>query len=156
MKMKTKTALIIIWIIIILSLLYAVCTNQSKTELILKANADYWEDYSTDIGLRFGDRLRETQLEMEVVYNRSKAIACAEGYYKEGSRAMRNHNPGNIKMGGLTDNQNHTIFDTDVDGWLALYKLLYLKRNLTIYQLGTTYAEDPNWANNVIACSNRK
>ena len=78
---------------------------------------------------------------------------------------QRNNNPGNIKAGGLsddlavgTDSQGHLIFPTPEAGFEALIRDVqakvsgnskYLQANPTLAQLGSVYAEDPNWSNSV-------
>lgn len=82
-----------------------------------------------------------------------------------GNLPQRNNNPGNIKSGGLsddlaigTDSQGHLIFPTPEAGFEALIKDVqakvsgnskYLPSNPTLAQLGSVYAEDPNWSNSV-------
>lgn len=82
-----------------------------------------------------------------------------------GNLPQRNNNPGNIKAGGLsddlatgTDSQGHLIFATPEAGFEALIKDVqakvngnskYLQANPTLAQLGSVYAEDPNWSNSV-------
>lgn len=122
----------------------------------ITSDMEGWEDYTYDISeLHFGDNLRATQLDIELVYNRAKAIACAEGFGKPGNRPTRNNNPGNLKAGGKVDNQNHTILPTEVEGWLALYSLLYKHKDETIDQISLWYAEDVRWAGNVRSCAQR-
>ena len=91
---------------------------------------------------------------MELTYKQkalidiARAIAKMEGFYKEGSRAQRNHNPGNI-WDGLgkgkkrriwpdlpIDNEGYVIYPEDRYGWAALYKqiLLDARRGLTLEQ----------------------
>ena len=138
--MKTNKDLIllmIIWLIIIFSLGYAVLTNGEKTRLVLEANAQ--EDFPyTDFV--FGDRLREAQLDMEVVYNRIEAVRRCEGWYKEGSLARRNNNQGNYKAGGVTDSQGHTIFDTPLQSYQFMLKYFYNRQGQTMYQISRYYA----------------
>ena len=78
---------------------------------------------------------------------------------------QRNNNPGNIKAGGLsddlatgTDSQGHLVFPTPEAGFEALIRDVqakvsgnskYLQANPTLAQLGSVYAEDPNWSNSV-------
>lgn len=84
-----------------------------------------------------------------------------------GNLPQRNNNPGNVKPGGLkevdamatgTDSQGHLIFPTPEAGFEALIKDVqakvsgnskWLPANPTLAQLGSVYAEDPNWANSV-------
>jgi hypothetical protein len=61
----------------------------------------------------------------------SEAIAREEGFYVVGSRANRNHNPGNIEMGpfaekyGAVDaDPRFAIFPNDEAGFAALKALL--------------------------------
>jgi hypothetical protein len=79
-----------------------------------------------------------------------------------GNRPQRNHNPGNVKAGGLADSlaigvddQDHLIFPDDETGFRAMTLDLTAKvngqsrhnlpPNPTIRQIGKVYAEDPNW-----------
>lgn len=106
------------------------------------------EDYSESIGLRFGDKLRETQIDYSDLYRLQRAIATCEGSYKEGSLSQRNNNPGNLKAGGNTDPQRHTIYPTRVEGYLAHLELLQRRYwgHSTYYMNHTLgYATDPDW-----------
>jgi len=61
-----------------------------------------------------------------------EAIARQEGWLVAGSRAQRNHNPGNIRFGSFAyrhgarsqDDQGFAIFPTDLQGFQALRELL--------------------------------
>lgn len=86
------------------------------------------------------------------------AIEHQEGFHKAGSRAQRNNNPGNLKMGTFArrwgarsmDDEHHAIFPTLDMGRRALRSLLQTKfRGHTLRQIGPRYAEDPNWAASV-------
>jgi hypothetical protein len=111
------------------------------------------EDYTTEINkLHFGDSLRATQLETERVYTRAHAIACQEGFYKQGSIAQRNNNPGNLRKSGYPRKNGHSYFESDLQGWMELYKLLYKNNHLSLEAIGKFYAEDPNWARGVRRC----
>jgi hypothetical protein len=115
------------------------------------------EDYSSETKeLKFGDKLRITQLEMQRLYARSRAIACAEGFYVKGSLAQRNNNPGNLKKSGYPrDPQRHSIFPNKVVGWLETNNLLYKHNDKPIEKIGRWWATDPNWSTNVKACHER-
>lgn len=81
------------------------------------------------------------------------------------NRPQRNNNPGNVKSGGLadslaigTDDQGHLIFPDPETGFMALQQDLqakiqgrsqFLPPNPTLAQLGSVYAEDPNWSASV-------
>lgn len=81
------------------------------------------------------------------------------------NRPQRNNNPGNIKAGGIADKyavsvdeQGHLIFPSAEYGFAAMKEDVaakisgqsrYLPKNPTIAQLGSVYAEDPNWAKSV-------
>lgn len=81
------------------------------------------------------------------------------------NRPQRNNNPGNVKEGGSSDSlaigkddQGHLIFPDAKTGFQALTADVsakiagnskYLPANPTIAQLGSVYAEDPNWAKKV-------
>jgi len=115
-----------------------------------KANASYtmnnepvYEDYTSslpDYPMKFGSVLEASQSEMDTIYKRAKAISRCEGWTKQGSLSQRNNNPGNLKAGGTRDKQGHTIYETPIEGWNALHKLLYKHRTKTIWQLSRFYA----------------
>ena len=128
-------------------------SNLQKSRVESLLSEPIIEDYSDSIGLRFCDKLRISQQESERLILRAKSIACQEGYYKKGTLAQRNRNAGNLKKSGTPhDKYGHSIFRTDVEGWLALYQLLYKYKHLTLEELGTFYATDPNWARGVRSC----
>jgi len=65
----------------------------------------------------------------------AELIGRYEGFYKEGSRAQRNNNPGNLKgvswsttKTGL-DNKGFAIYATEQDGWNDLLAFLGSKAN---------------------------
>jgi hypothetical protein len=78
------------------------------------------------------------------------------------NRPQRNNNPGDLKPGGIADKyasgvtpQGDLMFSSPAVGFNALSADVsskinggskYLAANPTISQLGTVYAEDPNWA----------
>lgn len=78
-----------------------------------------------------------------------------------GNLPQRNNNPGNVKAGGLADNyavgtdeQGHLIFPDAETGFRAFAEDIqakvngnsrHLPPNPTLQQLGSVYAEDPNW-----------
>lgn len=61
-----------------------------------------------------------------------QAIATFEGFYKEGSLAQRNNNPGNLRPIGAS--QGFRVFPSANDGWIALRHqvLLNINRGLTL------------------------
>ena len=76
-----------------------------------------------------------------------------------GTLGDRNNNPGNIKMGPVasafgavgTDSQGHAIFPNWEAGNAAQAELLRRAYSgMTIEQMGSKYAEDPNWAAGVM------
>lgn len=143
MKTQTKNWILIalIWSIILTSVLYMVAMNGKRTQLILNAQAGYTEDYGSEINnFHFGDKLRESQLDMEMVYNRIEAVRRCEGWYKEGSLAQRNNNQGNYKAGGVTDSQGHTIFDTPLQSYQFMLKYFMDRQGQTMYQISRYYA----------------
>ncbi len=132
--------LTIIWTMILLSVLYAALTNEHKTQLVLEANANQ--------ELEFGELLKETQKEYRDLYRLQKSISICEGGLNEQSLAYRNNNPGNLKAGGTTDNQGHTIFKSRIQGYLSHLSLLQRRYwGYTPYYMNHTlnYATDPNW-----------
>lgn len=98
----------------------------------------------------------------------SEGIALAEGFYVAGSRAARNHNPGNmtldligkkIGMDGM-----FVVYANDADGWANLYKQVekiltnasgIYDSEMTLREIGQKYAstsppdEQLAWAINV-------
>jgi hypothetical protein len=77
------------------------------------------------------------------VFNRAKAIATCEGFYELGSVARRNNNPGNLKKSGTpTDEYGHSRYESVVEGWLALYRVAYNTRDLTLMEMSRFYASD--------------
>ena len=92
------------------------------------------------------------------------AIARQEGYFIAGSRAQRNHNPGNIDYGqwakdhgsiGIEHPEAHETprfarFPTAAMGWAALLELLQTEyKGYTIEQFVRKFA--PSIENNVLA-----
>jgi len=75
------------------------------------------------------------------------AIAYAEGFYVNGSRAQRNNNPGNITLDitneGIGKDGPFIIYATAEDGWQALKKQVSMILNNTsgIYNSEMTIAE---------------
>lgn len=98
----------------------------------------------------------------------SEGIALAEGFYVAGSRAARNHNPGNLTLDitgtGIRKDGMFVVYTTDNDGWNALRKQVELiltnassiyDSQMTLRQIGQQYAststpdEQLNWSVNV-------
>ena len=98
----------------------------------------------------------------------SEGIALAEGFYVVGSRAARNHNPGNLTLDitntGVDMDGMFVVYANDNDGWEALYRQVELiltdtsniyTSQMTLRQIGQKYAststptEQLNWAVNV-------
>lgn len=98
----------------------------------------------------------------------AEGIAIAEGFYETGSRAARNHNPGNLTL-DITDTGTgkdgmFIVYGNDNDGWDALRKQVeliltnasgYYDSSMTLRQIGRKYAststasDQLNWAINV-------
>lgn len=92
----------------------------------------------------------------------AEAIAKQEGFYVPGSVPQRAHNPGDLKIPGqpTLPGTSITMFQTDTDGWNALYKQLNLiltgrsshyDLDMTIADMSrvwTTTQQGP-WASNV-------
>lgn len=98
----------------------------------------------------------------------AEGIALAEGFFVAGSRAARNHNPGNLTkditgtavgMDGM-----FVVYTNDNDGWNALRKQVELiltnaskiyNSEMTLREIGQKYAststptDQLNWAINV-------
>jgi len=77
----------------------------------------------------------------------ARAIAEFEGFYRAGSRAQRNNNPGNLKYRGQrgavgADRQGYAIFSSVEAGWEALRRQIELdaRRGLTLEQFINKYA----------------
>ena len=98
----------------------------------------------------------------------AEGIALAEGFYVSGSRAARNHNPGNITLDitgtGVGMDGMFIVYANDADGWDALRKQVQLiltdtsniyNSAMTLREIGQKYAststpaEQLNWAINV-------
>lgn len=94
----------------------------------------------------------------------AQAIAYAEGFYRSGSRAARNHNPGDMtqdligkKVG--TDGP-FVVYSTDDDGWSNLYAQINMwldgssgkaSPDSTISDISEFYTttDQTSWATNV-------
>jgi len=75
----------------------------------------------------------------------AQALATFEGYFKSGTVADRNNNPGNLRAGvGQigTDANGYAIFASPDDGWNALYNQINLdiSRDLSLQQFIYKYA----------------
>lgn len=98
----------------------------------------------------------------------AEGIAFAEGFYVSGSRASRNHNPGNITLDitgtGIGKDGMFVIYANDADGWDALRRQVELiltdtssiyTSQMTLREIGRKYAstssaeEQVYWALNV-------
>ena len=102
----------------------------------------------------------------EKVAKMAQCIAKAEGFYVSGSVPQRARNPGDLKLpASMSPNgylAGHTIFNTDAEGWAALYRQIELMRNgtskvynldMTFEQVARLYAENwQPWLNNVVSC----
>jgi len=93
------------------------------------------------------------------------AYAVAEGFYVSGSRAQRNHNPGDltedITGSGIGFDGPFVIYSSDADGFSALYQLIqaqlsgksrYYNPDMTIAEIAHIYAPVPDpgaWARTV-------
>ena len=71
--------------------------------------------------------------------NLATAISQFEGFYKKGSRAQRNNNPGNLRAYNSTqrrDNEGFRVFLDPIEGFTALLSqiLLNVSRGLTLRQ----------------------
>ena len=96
--------------------------------------------------IQFGSQLSEVQTEYADLYLLQKSIAICEGGLNEKSLAWKNRNAGNIKAGGHTDRQGHTIFGSRLEGYLAHLELLQRRYwKLTPKQMNVRYATDKNW-----------
>jgi hypothetical protein len=67
----------------------------------------------------------------------SQAIATQEGFYKPGSIAQRQNNPGNLRTWGSQPIANgYAVFETPAAGWAALNRQvdLNISRGLSLYE----------------------
>lgn len=101
--------------------------------------------------------------ESSVVNKIATAIATAEGFFVPGSRAARNHNPGNMTkdLTGKAVGRDgmFVIYKTDQDGWDNLRKQVWLafggsmvyNSAMTILEFAKRYTatEQLDWAKNV-------
>jgi len=114
----------------------------------------------------FGVLLRKrAALGNSIVDRFSKAIAAAEGFYAPGSRAARNHNPGNMTkdLTGKAIGRDglFVVYANDQDGWenlqaqvrLAFGGSLIYNSAMSILEFAKRYTatEQLAWANNVAA-----
>jgi hypothetical protein len=94
----------------------------------------------------------------------AQAIATAEGFYSAGSRAARNHNPGDMTQDligkGIGFDGPFVKYSNDADGWADLYAQIqlwqsgasnYADSSSTIEDLSDFYTttDKTNWAANV-------
>lgn len=98
----------------------------------------------------------------------AEGIALAEGFFVAGSRAARNHNPGNLTVDttgtAVSKDGMFVVYANDNDGWDALRKQVELiltdasrfyNSKMTLRQIGQIYAststptDQLNWAINV-------
>lgn len=73
------------------------------------------------------------------------AIAQFEGFFKLGSVAQRNNNPGNLRAGPKAkrkDKRGYAVYDSPEDGWADLKHQIQLDidRGLTLAQFLNKYA----------------
>lgn len=74
---------------------------------------------------------------MNLVDSLAGAIAKFEGFYKTGSLAQRNNNPGNLRTWGSTPTSGgYAVFPTLDAGWAALKRQIQINidRGLTMYE----------------------
>jgi hypothetical protein len=77
-----------------------------------------------------------------------EAIAREEGFYVAGTRAQRNHNPGNIEFGkfsqahgALHGDPRFAVFSNDADGFACMHALFQgAYQGLTVQQAITKWA----------------
>lgn len=88
-------------------------------------------------------------LQDPVLERLAQSIAKQEGFFVEGSRPQRNHNPGDLRANGIewegqagTDANGFCIFDDDNAGWRALrldlqhHSARYPQQSLTQFIMG--------------------
>lgn len=101
---------------------------------------------SADEQVEFGSYLQKEQERLSDLYRLQKSIAICEGSNVENSIPNELNNPGNLKAGGKTDSQGHTIYQSEVEGYLAHLKLLSTRYwGKTPKEMNKRYAKDPNW-----------
>lgn len=93
---------------------------------------------------------------MDPIESIAQAIATFEGFFRPGSRAQRNNNPGNLRYVGQpdaigADGAGYAIFPAVEAGWEALRRQIRLdaSRGLTLEQFIGKYAppsENPTGA----------
>ncbi len=94
----------------------------------------------------------------------AEGIALAEGFYVAGSRAARNHNPGNLTLDitntAIKQDGMFMVYANDTDGWNALRKQVELiltnasgiyNSQMTLRQIGEKYTTTDQlaWSMNV-------
>ncbi|MCS7261051.1 MAG: hypothetical protein NZ765_09750 [Anaerolineae bacterium] len=84
---------------------------------------------------------------MDPIESIARAIATFEGFFKLGSRAQRNNNPGNLRYAGQpgaigADAAGYAVFPNAEAGWEALRRQIRLdaSRGLTLEQFIRKYA----------------
>jgi len=99
---------------------------------------------------------------VSVVRRIARAIAAAEGFYVSGSRAARQHNPGNLRSSptAIRTDSGFAVFATDAAGWAALENQVaamfdgrsqFYRPSMTILEMAARYTatEQGAWARNV-------
>lgn len=99
-----------------------------------------------------------------VIFRLSRAIAKAEGFFRDGTRPARNHNPGDLELDttgkGIGFDGPYVIYRSDPDGWAALEHQVRLmlsgrshvyRPTMTIEEMGRRYTETDQdvWIQNV-------
>lgn len=75
--------------------------------------------------------------QLEFVQRFAESIANMEGFYKKGSLAQRNNNPGNLRSWGTRPTlKGFALFDTPEQGWKALRSQIAknIARKLTMHE----------------------
>ncbi len=101
-----------------------------------------------------------------IVDSLAEAIAYAEGFFVAGSRAARNHNPGDLTVDvtgkGIGKDGIFIVYASDADGWDALKHQVNLmltnasqiyNNQMTIREVASRYTTTDQlaWATNVAA-----
>lgn len=93
---------------------------------------------------------------MASVVDLANAIATFEGFYKPGTIAARNNNPGNLRagIGQAGVDGGFAVFNAPADGWNALYHQINLdaSRGYTLTDFMSKYA--PSSENDTVAYTN--
>jgi hypothetical protein len=124
----------------------------------------YLNKQGTFSGTVVGEAISDVSSAFDPVDSLAKAIATAEGFYVDGSRPQRDHNPGDMTADligrGVGTDGPFIVFATDDDGWSNLKAQIQkwfdgssknADSSSTIADLSGFYTntEQDSWASNV-------